>query len=142
MAGPRTADADEAYADESRDPLSLSDYYDRPLVSEVAVSPDDDRLAFLAGREADAAPRAGTSKPGDDAASLLVTAGGEDRRCPPGQAERLYVSVTKRGVPAKLAVYPETAHDRGGPTVETHRIETVTDRFRRHDPAVEDDDAE
>jgi len=74
---------------------------------------------------------------GDVDAPLLVTAGGEDWRCPPTQAEQLYVSVKKQGVPAKLVVYPNLPHAYGGPEQATHRLETVTEWFEEHDPATE-----
>jgi dipeptidyl aminopeptidase/acylaminoacyl peptidase len=73
-------------------------------------------------------------------APLLVTAGGEDWRCPPGQAEQLYVSVKKQGLPAKLVVYPDLPHDFGGPEEAVHRIETVTEWFETHDPGRADDE--
>lgn len=69
----------------------------------------------------------------------LLTAGGEDRRCPPSQTEQLYVSLKKRGVPARLVVYPDENHSKGGPDVHTHRIEEITGWFERHDPATGDD---
>jgi len=65
---------------------------------------------------------------------LLITAGGQDWRCPPGQAEQLYVSVKKQDVPAKLVVYPNLPHSYGGPEQATHRVETVTEWFEEHDP--------
>lgn len=67
---------------------------------------------------------------------MLVTAGGEDRRCPPSQSEQLYVSLKKRGVPARLVLYPDENHDKGGPDVHVHRIEEITGWFERHDPTV------
>jgi dipeptidyl aminopeptidase/acylaminoacyl peptidase len=67
---------------------------------------------------------------------LLVTAGGEDWRCPPSQSEQLYVSVKKRGVPAKLVVYPDEHHDVGDPDRAIHRLEVLTDWFERHDPGA------
>jgi dipeptidyl aminopeptidase/acylaminoacyl peptidase len=70
-------------------------------------------------------------------APLLLTAGGQDWRCPPSQAEQLYVSVKKRGVPAKLVVYPNLPHAYGGPEEATHRLETVTEWFAEHDPAAD-----
>jgi len=69
---------------------------------------------------------------------LLITAGGQDWRCPPTQAEQLYVSVKKQGVPAKLVVYPNLPHSYGGPEEATHRLKTLLDWFEDHDPAVED----
>jgi dipeptidyl aminopeptidase/acylaminoacyl peptidase len=70
-------------------------------------------------------------------APLLLTAGESDWRCPPTQAEQLYVSVKKQGVDAKLVVYPELPHAAGPPETATHRLETLTEWFREHDPAIE-----
>jgi len=67
---------------------------------------------------------------------LLVTAGGDDWRCPPSQSEQLYVSLKKRGVPAKLVVYPDEHHAIGDPDRATHRLEAITDWFDRHDPGA------
>ncbi|WP_435178666.1 S9 family peptidase [Halorussus sp. AFM4] len=66
----------------------------------------------------------------------LVTAGEEDWRCPPWQAEQLYVRLKKRGVPAKLVVYPGEHHNVGDPERAIHRLRTLTDWFERHDPAA------
>lgn len=68
---------------------------------------------------------------------LLVTAGGQDWRCPPTQAEQLYVSVKKRGVPAKLVVYPDEHHNVGDPDRAVHRLRELTAWFERFDPARE-----
>lgn len=68
---------------------------------------------------------------------LLVTAGGEDWRCPPTQAEQLYVSVRKQGVPARLVVYPDEHHDIGDPDRAIHRLEELTEWFERFDSEVE-----
>ena len=65
---------------------------------------------------------------------LLVTAGGEDWRCPPSQSEQLYVSVKKQGVPARLVVYPDENHNIGDPDRAVHRLDELTDWFERHDP--------
>ncbi len=65
---------------------------------------------------------------------LLVTAGGEDWRCPPSQSEQLYVSVKKQGVPAKLVVYPDEHHNIGDPDRAIHRLEQLTEWFETHDP--------
>ncbi|NHN58634.1 MULTISPECIES: S9 family peptidase [Halorussus] len=67
----------------------------------------------------------------------LITAGEEDWRCPPWQAEQLYVRFKKRGVPSKLVVYPGEHHNVGDPERAIHRLRTLTDWFERHDPAVE-----
>ncbi len=68
---------------------------------------------------------------------LLVTTGGEDWRCPPSQAEQLYVSVKKRGIPAKLVVYPEEHHAIGDPDRAIHRYEELATWFERFDPSRE-----
>ncbi|MEZ3115931.1 prolyl oligopeptidase family serine peptidase [Halobaculum sp. MBLA0147] len=73
---------------------------------------------------------------------LLITAGEEDWRCPPTQAEQLYVSVRKQGVDAKLVIYTGENHDVDDPSRTTRRIEELHDWFRAHDPAVETDDAD
>ncbi|PSQ15372.1 S9 family peptidase, partial [Halobacteriales archaeon QS_7_69_60] len=71
---------------------------------------------------------------------LLVTAGEQDWRCPPTQAEQLYVSVRKQGIPAKLVVYQDEHHDVGDPERAIHRLEALLDWFERHDPMTESDD--
>ncbi|MFW5919823.1 MAG: prolyl oligopeptidase family serine peptidase [Halanaeroarchaeum sp.] len=68
---------------------------------------------------------------------LLLTAGENDWRCPPTQAEQLYVSVKKRGVPAKLVVYPDEHHNIGDPERAIHRLETLVEWFETHDPETE-----
>ena len=72
---------------------------------------------------------------------LLVTAGEEDWRCPPTQAEQLYVSVSKRGVPAKLVVYQDEHHDVGDPERAVHRLKTLLEWFERHDPTTDEEPA-
>ncbi|PSQ39347.1 S9 family peptidase [Halobacteriales archaeon SW_5_70_135] len=79
------------------------------------------------------------TKVGNVETPLLVTAGENDWRCPPTQAEQLYVSVRKQGVPAKLVVYRDEHHDVGDPDRAVHRVETLTDWFREHDPGREAD---
>ena len=73
---------------------------------------------------------------------LLLTAGENDWRCPPTQAEQMYLGVKKQGVDAKLVVYPELPHAYGPPETATHRLETVTEWFREHDPAIVTSDDE
>ncbi|MCU4742094.1 S9 family peptidase [Natronoglomus mannanivorans] len=68
---------------------------------------------------------------------LLVTAGGEDWRCPSTQAEQLYLSVKKQGVPARLVLYPEERHNVGDPDRAVHRLEELTGWFERFDPVSE-----
>jgi dipeptidyl aminopeptidase/acylaminoacyl peptidase len=75
---------------------------------------------------------------------LLVTAGEQDWRCPPTQAEQLYVSVKKQGVDAKLVIYPNENHDVAKPERAKHRLDELTTWFQRHDPemTVEDESGE
>ena len=68
---------------------------------------------------------------------LLVNAGEQDWRCPPTQAEQLYVSVCKQGVPAKLVIYQNEHHNISRPERQIHRLESITEWFREHDPGYE-----
>ncbi|WP_410766991.1 S9 family peptidase [Haloferax sp. DFSO60] len=68
---------------------------------------------------------------------LLITAGENDWRCPPSQAEQLYVSASRAGVDAKLVVYPNEHHDIGTPERAMHRLKTLTDWFESYDAATE-----
>ena len=70
----------------------------------------------------------------------LVTAGENDWRCPPSQAEQFYVSLRKRGVDAKLVIYQDENHDVGDPDRAIHRLEELEAWFREHDPAIESED--
>ena len=63
---------------------------------------------------------------------LLLTAGENDWRCPPTQAEQLYVSVRKQGVDAKLVIYQDEHHNIGDPDRAIHRLETLTEWFKEH----------
>ncbi|WP_247730921.1 S9 family peptidase [Halovivax limisalsi] len=72
---------------------------------------------------------------------LLVTAGENDWRCPPSQAEQLYVSAKRAGVEAKLVVYQDEHHGISRPGRHAHRLETLTDWFEAHDPGVEQDES-
>ncbi|MFW6385072.1 MAG: prolyl oligopeptidase family serine peptidase [Halodesulfurarchaeum sp.] len=67
---------------------------------------------------------------------LLITAGEEDWRCPPTQAEQLYVSVRKQGVDAKLVVYQGERHTISDPDRAIHRLETIVDWFETYDPGA------
>ncbi|EMA39762.1 S9 family peptidase [Halococcus hamelinensis] len=73
---------------------------------------------------------------------LLVMAGDQDWRCPPSQSEQLYVSARKRGVDAKLVVYPDEHHNVGDPDRALHRLEQLTEWYEKHDPALESTDDE
>ncbi len=68
----------------------------------------------------------------------LVTAGQRDWRCPPTQAEQLYVSLRKQDVTARLVLYPDEHHNIGDPERAIHRLEELTDWFERFDTAVDD----
>jgi dipeptidyl aminopeptidase/acylaminoacyl peptidase len=72
---------------------------------------------------------------------LLVMAGSEDWRCPPSQSEQLYVSVKKRGVPARLVMYDDH-HNVSEPDRAVHRFDQLVDWYERHDPAREDGDGD
>jgi dipeptidyl aminopeptidase/acylaminoacyl peptidase len=67
---------------------------------------------------------------------LLITAGEHDWRCPPTQAEQLYVSVKKRGVPAKLVIYQNEHHNVDEPERAIHRLQTIEEWFEEHDPTI------
>lgn len=67
----------------------------------------------------------------------LITAGGQDWRCPPTQSEQLYVSIRKQGTEAKLVIYPNEHHNIGDPERAIHRLEAIADWFDQHDPATE-----
>jgi len=71
---------------------------------------------------------------------LLVTAGENDWRCPPSQAEQLYVSVRKQGVDAKLVVYQDEHHNVGDPDRAVHRLETLDGWFSEYDPGRDPDE--
>jgi dipeptidyl aminopeptidase/acylaminoacyl peptidase len=64
---------------------------------------------------------------------MLITAGEEDWRCPPTQAEQLYVSVRKQGVDAKLVVYQNEHHNVGAPERAIHRLRELETWFDEHD---------
>ncbi|MGM0606233.1 MAG: prolyl oligopeptidase family serine peptidase [Halobacteriota archaeon] len=66
---------------------------------------------------------------------LLLTAGQEDWRCPPGQSEQLYLAAKKQGVDAKLVIYPDEHHNVGTPDRAIHRLEAILEWYTRHDPA-------
>ncbi|MFC6735823.1 S9 family peptidase [Halolamina salina] len=63
---------------------------------------------------------------------LLVTAGENDWRCPPTQAEQLFVSVRKQGVDARLVIYPDEHHNIGDPDRAIHRLEELESWFAEH----------
>lgn len=65
---------------------------------------------------------------------LLITAGEQDWRCPPTQAEQLYVSVGKQGIDAKLVIYQDEHHDVGDPERAIHRMRELAAWFDDHDP--------
>ncbi|MBT9177169.1 MAG: Dipeptidyl-peptidase 5 [Firmicutes bacterium] len=56
---------------------------------------------------------------------LLITAGELDWRCPLSQAEQLYVSLKKRGVPTQLVIYQGERHAITAPKRAIDRIERI-----------------
>lgn len=72
---------------------------------------------------------------------LLVMAGSEDWRCPPAQSEQLYVSVRKRGIPARLVMYDDH-HNVQNPDRAVHRLDQLVEWYERHDPARGADDGD
>ena len=70
---------------------------------------------------------------------ILLTAGEHDWRCPPTQAEQFYVSVKKRGVPARLVVYQNEHHNVDDPDRAIHRVRSITDWFEEHADLAADD---
>lgn len=71
----------------------------------------------------------------------LLTAGGQDWRCPPTQSEQLYVALRKQGTPAKLVVYPDENHDISAPERAIHRLETIEEWFEQYDPDADGETA-
>lgn len=67
---------------------------------------------------------------------MLITAGGQDWRCPPTQSEQLYNAARKQGVDAKLVVYPNENHNIGDPDRAIHRLEQLERWYEAHDPAA------
>ncbi len=63
---------------------------------------------------------------------LLITAGENDWRCPPTQAEQLFVSVRKQGVDSRLVIYPGEHHNIGDPDRAIHRLEELSTWFQEH----------
>jgi dipeptidyl aminopeptidase/acylaminoacyl peptidase len=69
---------------------------------------------------------------------LLITAGENDWRCPPTQAEQLYVQAKRAGVDARLLVYQNEHHTIGDPDRANHRLDALTEWFADHDPELAD----
>jgi dipeptidyl aminopeptidase/acylaminoacyl peptidase len=65
----------------------------------------------------------------------LLTAGANDRRCPPEQAEQFYVSLRKQGLDSRLVIYDD-GHDLSTPDRAVHRLEELLGWFDRFDPAT------
>lgn len=63
---------------------------------------------------------------------LLVMAGQEDWRCPLSQAEELYLSLKKRGVPTELVIYQEEHHAITRPRRGIDRLIRILGWFSRH----------
>ncbi len=74
---------------------------------------------------------------------LLITAGQEDWRCPLDQAEQLYMSLRKRGVPTELVIYQGEHHAITKPRRAVDRLRRIGDWFARYGGIpIEDDSAE
>lgn len=72
---------------------------------------------------------------------LLLTAGGDDWRCPRAQSERLYLAAKRAGVEAKLVVYPDESHDVSRPRRAVHRLDALTSWFENHDPGRDESES-
>ncbi|MDA8345136.1 MAG: S9 family peptidase [Thermaerobacter sp.] len=74
---------------------------------------------------------------------LLITAGQEDWRCPLDQAEQLYITLRKRGVPTELVIYQGEHHSITKPRRAIDRLRRIGEWFARYGgPPLEDDSAE
>jgi dipeptidyl aminopeptidase/acylaminoacyl peptidase len=74
---------------------------------------------------------------GDVTTPTLLTAGANDRRCPPGQAEQFYVSLRKQGLDSRLVIYDEN-HNITNPDRAIHRLEELLGWFDRFDPTTDE----
>ncbi len=63
---------------------------------------------------------------------LLITAGQEDWRCPLDQAEQLYVTLRKRGVPTELVIYQGEHHAITKPRRAIDRLLRIGEWFARY----------
>jgi dipeptidyl aminopeptidase/acylaminoacyl peptidase len=63
---------------------------------------------------------------------LLITAGELDWRCPLSQAEQLYVSLKKRGVPTRLVIYQGERHAITAPKRAIDRIRRLSQWFLQY----------
>ncbi len=74
---------------------------------------------------------------------LLITAGQEDWRCPLDQAEQLYLTLRKRGVPTELVIYQSEHHAITRPRRAVDRLRRIAAWFARYGGiAIDDDSAE
>ena len=69
---------------------------------------------------------------------LLISAGENDCRTPPSQAEQLHVSAKRVGIESKLLIYQDEHHDISRPDRAIHRLEALTDWFETHGPDREE----
>lgn len=66
---------------------------------------------------------------------MLIIHSEQDWRCPLEQAQRLFVTLRRRGVPAELLVFPGEGHElsrSGRPSHRVARFEAILDWWRRH----------
>jgi len=80
------------------------------------------------------------SSAGNIRTPLLITAGQEDWRCPVDQAEQLYMTLRKRGVPTELVIYQGEHHAVTKPRRAIDRLRRILEWFARYGgPPLEDD---
>ncbi len=72
---------------------------------------------------------------------LLITAGQEDWRCPLDQAEQLYLTLRKRGVPTELVIYQGEHHAITRPKRAIDRLRRIAAWFARYGGMALDDDS-
>lgn len=66
---------------------------------------------------------------------MMIIQSEEDRHCPPEQAQRLFVELKLRGLPAELLLFPGEGHDMSRSGLPSHRLarfEAVIEWWTRH----------
>lgn len=72
---------------------------------------------------------------------LLIMAGEHDWRCPLAQSEQLYITLKKRGIPARLVIYQGEHHAISKPKRAIDRIRRISQWFADHGGRPFDDDS-
>ncbi|GAA2840251.1 dipeptidyl aminopeptidase/acylaminoacyl peptidase [Leucobacter komagatae] len=83
------------------------------------------------------APQSPITKVGDVRTPTLIVHGGEDHRCPVGQAEQWFTALREQGVPTELVLYPGGAHgflSNGRPSHRADWNRRIVDWVVRHVP--------